>query len=50
MLFPHDACLTQTLIEAPTIFLCCITAFLNEAGFNFVRKCIDLVEIRGEAF
>ncbi|XP_054460384.1 rho GTPase-activating protein 42 isoform X2 [Anoplopoma fimbria] len=21
--------------------------FLNEAGFNFVRKCIDLVEIRG---
>uniref|UniRef100_A0A8C2X0P4 Rho GTPase activating protein 42 n=1 Tax=Cyclopterus lumpus TaxID=8103 RepID=A0A8C2X0P4_CYCLU len=22
-------------------------SFLNEAGFNFVRKCIDLVEIRG---
>uniref|UniRef100_A0A3B4AR31 Rho GTPase-activating protein 42 n=1 Tax=Periophthalmus magnuspinnatus TaxID=409849 RepID=A0A3B4AR31_9GOBI len=21
--------------------------FLNEAGFNFVRKCIDLVELRG---
>ncbi|XP_042270348.1 rho GTPase-activating protein 42 isoform X4 [Thunnus albacares] len=21
--------------------------FLNEAGFNFVRKCIDLVEVRG---
>uniref|UniRef100_A0A665W2D4 Rho GTPase activating protein 42b n=1 Tax=Echeneis naucrates TaxID=173247 RepID=A0A665W2D4_ECHNA len=24
-------------------------SFLNEAGFNFVRKCIDLVEMRGEA-
>uniref|UniRef100_A0A669CQM4 Rho GTPase activating protein 42 n=1 Tax=Oreochromis niloticus TaxID=8128 RepID=A0A669CQM4_ORENI len=23
-------------------------AYLNEAGFNFVRKCIDLVEMRGE--
>uniref|UniRef100_A0A8C5AS51 Rho GTPase activating protein 42 n=1 Tax=Gadus morhua TaxID=8049 RepID=A0A8C5AS51_GADMO len=23
------------------------SAFLNEAGFNFVRKCIDLVENRG---
>uniref|UniRef100_A0A673KPP4 Rho GTPase-activating protein 42-like n=1 Tax=Sinocyclocheilus rhinocerous TaxID=307959 RepID=A0A673KPP4_9TELE len=23
-------------------------AFLNEAGFNFVRKCIELVETRGE--
>uniref|UniRef100_A0A671XZ97 Rho GTPase-activating protein 42 n=1 Tax=Sparus aurata TaxID=8175 RepID=A0A671XZ97_SPAAU len=22
-------------------------AFLNEAGFNFIRKCIDLVETRG---
>uniref|UniRef100_A0A8C4IVU0 Rho GTPase activating protein 42b n=1 Tax=Dicentrarchus labrax TaxID=13489 RepID=A0A8C4IVU0_DICLA len=22
-------------------------AFLNEAGFNFVRKCVDLVEMRG---
>uniref|UniRef100_A0A3B4Y249 Rho GTPase-activating protein 42 n=1 Tax=Seriola lalandi dorsalis TaxID=1841481 RepID=A0A3B4Y249_SERLL len=22
-------------------------SFLNEAGFNFVRKCIDLVEMRG---
>uniref|UniRef100_A0A4W5NK70 Rho-GAP domain-containing protein n=1 Tax=Hucho hucho TaxID=62062 RepID=A0A4W5NK70_9TELE len=21
--------------------------YLNEAGFNFVRKCIDLVEVRG---
>uniref|UniRef100_A0A8C2GUP6 Rho GTPase activating protein 42a n=1 Tax=Cyprinus carpio TaxID=7962 RepID=A0A8C2GUP6_CYPCA len=25
------------------------TAFLNEAGFNFVRKCIELVETRGKA-
>lgn len=25
------------------------TAFLNEAGFNFVRKCIELVETRGES-
>lgn len=33
-----------------TLFSCCITAFLNETGFNFVRKCIDLVEMRGEAF
>lgn len=24
--------------------------FLNEAGFNFVRKCMDLVESRGEPF
>lgn len=23
------------------------TAFLNEAGFNFVKKCIELVETRG---
>lgn len=25
-------------------------AFLNEAGFNFVRRCINLVEVRGEVF
>lgn len=27
-----------------------LPAFLNEAGFNFVRKCIELVEMRGESF
>ncbi|KAF3847430.1 hypothetical protein F7725_020458 [Dissostichus mawsoni] len=29
------------------ILACLLFAFLNEAGFNFVRKCIDLVEDRG---
>uniref|UniRef100_A0A673WLB0 Rho GTPase-activating protein 42 n=1 Tax=Salmo trutta TaxID=8032 RepID=A0A673WLB0_SALTR len=24
-----------------------LSPYLNEAGFNFVRKCIDLVEVRG---
>lgn len=38
------------VIDVSTFFSCCITAFLNEAGFNFVRRCIDLVEMRGEAF
>uniref|UniRef100_A0A8D3BX65 Rho GTPase activating protein 42a n=1 Tax=Scophthalmus maximus TaxID=52904 RepID=A0A8D3BX65_SCOMX len=28
-------------------FSSCFTAFLNEAGFNFVKKCIELVETRG---
>uniref|UniRef100_A0A8C5EME8 Rho GTPase activating protein 42b n=1 Tax=Gouania willdenowi TaxID=441366 RepID=A0A8C5EME8_GOUWI len=30
-------------------FFSCLPAFLNESGFNFVRKCIDLVEKRGES-
>uniref|UniRef100_A0A3Q1FQ55 Rho GTPase-activating protein 42 n=1 Tax=Acanthochromis polyacanthus TaxID=80966 RepID=A0A3Q1FQ55_9TELE len=35
------------VIDMSTLSLCCIAAFLNEAGFNFIRKCIDLVEMRG---
>jgi len=30
-----------------TILILCLTAFLNEAGFNFVKKCVDLIETRG---
>lgn len=26
----------------------CFAAFLNEAGLNFVKKCIKLVETRGD--
>uniref|UniRef100_A0A8C5ACS9 Rho GTPase activating protein 42 n=1 Tax=Gadus morhua TaxID=8049 RepID=A0A8C5ACS9_GADMO len=33
--------------KEPSRFNLGFSAFLNEAGFNFVRKCIDLVENRG---
>uniref|UniRef100_A0A8C5ELS3 Rho GTPase-activating protein 42 n=1 Tax=Gouania willdenowi TaxID=441366 RepID=A0A8C5ELS3_GOUWI len=33
--------------EPVRTFFSCLPAFLNESGFNFVRKCIDLVEKRG---
>uniref|UniRef100_A0A3B3CXM3 Rho GTPase-activating protein 42 n=1 Tax=Oryzias melastigma TaxID=30732 RepID=A0A3B3CXM3_ORYME len=39
--------LTRPVTDMAALFLCCITAYLNEAGFNFVRKCISLVEKRG---
>lgn len=46
----HCIWLTGGLISASVLLLSpCSTAYLNEAGFNFVRKCIDLVETRGEA-
>uniref|UniRef100_A0A672ZQY7 Rho GTPase-activating protein 42-like n=1 Tax=Sphaeramia orbicularis TaxID=375764 RepID=A0A672ZQY7_9TELE len=31
--------------KEPKMF--CFTAFLNEAGYNFVKRCIELVEMRG---
>uniref|UniRef100_A0A8C6P7B5 Rho GTPase activating protein 42a n=1 Tax=Nothobranchius furzeri TaxID=105023 RepID=A0A8C6P7B5_NOTFU len=33
--------------KEPSDFFYCFTAFLNEAGFNFVKKCVELVETRG---
>uniref|UniRef100_A0A3P8ZXG9 Rho GTPase activating protein 42b n=1 Tax=Esox lucius TaxID=8010 RepID=A0A3P8ZXG9_ESOLU len=29
---------------------CVCVAFLNEAGFNFVKRCIELVEMRGKIY
>ncbi|KAM8902554.1 rho GTPase-activating protein 42 [Spinachia spinachia] len=37
----------EPIYNLPTILNKKEETFLNEAGFNFVRKCIDLVEIRG---
>uniref|UniRef100_A0A8C9TKV0 Rho GTPase activating protein 42a n=1 Tax=Scleropages formosus TaxID=113540 RepID=A0A8C9TKV0_SCLFO len=33
--------------EPVTVYLFVCSVFLNEAGFNFVKKCIHLVEARG---
>ncbi|XP_054651023.1 rho GTPase-activating protein 42 isoform X2 [Dunckerocampus dactyliophorus] len=37
----------EPIYNLPTILSKKEETFLNEAGFNFVRKCIDLVETRG---
>ncbi|XP_046891170.1 rho GTPase-activating protein 42 isoform X2 [Hypomesus transpacificus] len=37
----------EPIYNLPTILSKKEETFLNEAGFNFVRKCIDLVEMRG---
>ncbi|XP_034024373.1 rho GTPase-activating protein 42 isoform X2 [Thalassophryne amazonica] len=37
----------EPIYNLPTILSKKEETFLNEAGFNFVRKCIDLVERRG---
>ena len=39
----RSMCHSRFNLGFPALF----SAFLNEAGFNFVRKCIDLVESRG---
>uniref|UniRef100_A0A671WJF3 Rho GTPase activating protein 42a n=1 Tax=Sparus aurata TaxID=8175 RepID=A0A671WJF3_SPAAU len=44
----HGVITLQALSEANRRLVAfCLTAFLNEAGLNFVKKCIELVETRG---